>query len=404
MSKNRFPLGATVRQADLSANPYGIFRRLQAEEPVSWIDEIQMWYITRREDVLVVLADTETFTVQHPGSVLESVLGTNMLTTDGAQQYRLRKPFTATFAPRRNREQASQVIESLANDLVDSFIAQGSADLRSDFADKLALLMVTDALGLPIEDFDQFRGWYADFAQGLGNFTGDAAVAERAQQSKEAFRHYVLGYLNGEKRLAEDSELARVAHENDLTAQEIIDSARVMIFGGLETTTALITNTLWALLTHPEQLAEVRSDFSLLPGAIEETLRWESPVQTATRHITRDTTLAGVILRAGETLQCMLGAANRDAHYFDAPERFDIHRTNAGDHLGFGYGKHYCIGAGLARLEGQIGLRILLERLKNLRLYPDFPTQPQGHEFRTVPSLVVRWDVDNQQKPKSEVS
>ncbi|MCA9913160.1 MAG: cytochrome P450, partial [Anaerolineae bacterium] len=148
----------------------------------------------------------------------------------------------------------------------------------------------------------------------------------------------------------------------------------------------------------------VRSDFSLLPGAIEETLRWESPVQTATRHIVRDTTLAGVTLRAGETLQCMLGAANRDAQYFDTPERFDIHRTSDVCSLGFGYGKHYCIGAGLARLEGQIGLRILLERLKNLRLHPGFPTQPQGHEFRTVPSLVVRWDVDNQQKPKSEVS
>ncbi len=396
MPRGGFPLGAAVHLADLGANPYDTFRRLQEDEPVSWIEEIQMWFITRREDVLAILADTETFTVQHPGSMLESVLGTNMLTTDGGQQYRLRRPFITTFAPRRNREQASHVIERLANSLVDTFIAQGTADLKHDFADKLALLTVADTLGLPIEDFDQFRQWYADFALGLGNFTGDTAVMARAQQAKEAFQQYILMYLTGEKPLADDSELMRVAREADLSTQEIIDSARVMTFGGLETTTALITNTLWALLVHPQQIAAVLADSLLLPGAIEETLRWESPVQTATRHITRDTAIAGVRLKAGETLQCMLGAANRDPRYFDEPERFDICRPNAGDHLGFGHGKHFCIGAGLARLEGQIGLHILLKRLPNLRLHPEFATLPQGHEFRSVAALSVQWDVANQ--------
>ena len=404
MPRGGFPLGAVVRLADLGANPYDIFRRLQEDEPVSWIEEIQMWFITRRQDVLAVLADTETFTVQHSDSVLESVLGTNMLTTDGEHQYRLRKPFIATFAPRRNREQASRKIERLANSLVDTFITKGTADLKRGFADRLALLTVTDTLGLPIEDFDQFRQWYADFALGLGDFRRDLAVTARAQQAKEAFRQYMLAYLKGQKPLADDSELTRVTHEADLSTQEIIDSARVMIFGGLETTTALITNTLWALLAHPQQLEAVLADLSLLPGVIEETLRWESPVQTATRHITHDVMIAGVTLRAGEVLQCMLGAANRDPRYFDEPERFDLRRPNASDHLGFGHGRHFCIGAGLARLEGQIGLRVLLERLGNLRLHPDFAAQPQGHEFRSVPSLVALWDVPNQHKHKSEVS
>jgi cytochrome P450 len=391
MAKGRFPIGAGVRMADLSRNPYDTFRQLQQHEPVSWIDEIQMWFITRRADVMTVLADTETFTVQHPGSVLESVLGTNMLTTDGAPQYRLRKPFIATFAPRQMRERAQVQVERLVSQLIDTFIDAGSADLKQDFADKLALLTVTDAIGLPIEDYVQFRGWYTDFTDGLGNFTGDAAIKQRADAAKAAFHAYVAAHLNGEKSLLPGSELVRVRDEGDLSHDEIIDSARVIIFGGLETTAALIANTLWALLNHPDQLAQVRADSGLLVNAIEETLRWESPVQTATRLITRDVNIAGVTMKAGDSLQCMLGAANRDETHFPAAATFDIQRTNAGDHLGFGYGKHYCIGAGLARLEGQIGLRMLFERLLELRFQPGLPNAPRGHEFRSPPQLVLAW-------------
>jgi cytochrome P450 len=393
MGKVGFPIGATVRMADLSDHPYPIFQRLQRDEPVAWVDEIQMWFITRRADVMTVLADTETFTVEHPGSVLATVLGTNMLTTDGAHQYRLRKPFIPTFAPRSIRERTTAQIEMLVNRLIDGFIQAGQVELKRDFADKLALLIVTDALGLPVEDFAQMRQWYIDFADGLGNFIGDAAVASRAERTKNAFRAYVFRYLSGEKALAEGSELARLSREGELSPDELVNSARVIIFGGLETTAALIANAVWALLQHPPQLEEVKADALLLENAIEETLRWESPVQTATRHITRDAEIAGVTLRAGEVLQCMLGAANRDEAYFLKPEQFDIQRPNAGDHLGFGHGKHYCIGAGLARLEGQIGLRLLLERLPGLRLHPAFDNCPRGHEFRSPPELVLQWDI-----------
>lgn len=389
----RFPIGATVRMSALSNDPYPFFQQLQDEEPVSWVEEIRMWFITRRADVLNVLADTATFTVRHPDSVLKDVLGTNMLTTDGDEQYRLRKPFVATFAPRTIRERAAATIDRLVNMLIDDFIGQGQADIKTAFADKLAVLTVADALGLPITDYAQFRQWYFDYAEGLGNFTHDAAIAQRAQQAKLAFHEYVMCYLHGEYELVAGSELARVQAEGSLTAEEIVDAARVIIFGGVETTAALIANSLWALLQHPAQLELVRSDPGHLPNAIEETLRWESPVQTATRHITQDVQIGGVEMRSGEMLQCMLGAANRDAAHFVNPSVYDIHRKNASDHLTFGHGRHYCVGAALARMEAQTAVKYLLERLPGLHLHPDFENKPRGHEFRSPSSLVLRWGV-----------
>lgn len=392
-TREQFPIGASVRMADLSADPYETFRDLQESEPVSWIEEIGMWYLTRREDVLAVLADTDTFTVQHPGSVLESVLGTNMLTTDGEAQYRLRRPFIAAFAPRAVRAAAGEYIERLAHALIDSFIQAGAADLKLAFADRLALLSVTAVLGLPIRDYDEFRGWYTDFANGLGNFMGDAEIAARAAASKAAFAAYVGAHLAALRTMPDESILAQVMVSTDLTDDEIIDSTRVIIFGGLETTAALIANALWALLTHPELLVSVCADFDLLPDVIEEALRWESPVQTCTRQITRDVRLRGVQLRAGEVLQAMLGAANRDITHFTHPAVFDIRRADVDEHISFGHGRHFCIGAALARLEGLIGVRAVLERLPNLRLHPDYSAKPQGHEFRSPPRLVLTWDV-----------
>ena len=154
----------------------------------------------------------------------------------------------------------------------------------------------------------------------------------------------------------------------------------------------MLSNTVWALLSHPAQFAEVRRNPELIRPAIEEALRWESPVQTCTRHVTRAASLEGIALEPGEIVQCMIGAANRDEAFFPRPAEFDITRRNAGEHLAFARGRHYCLGASLARLEGEIGLGILFDRLPGLRLDPARPSAPQGHEFRSPASLYVNWD------------
>jgi cytochrome P450 len=182
------------------------------------------------------------------------------------------------------------------------------------------------------------------------------------------------------------------ASVGELSNEEILAAARVIVFGGVETTAAMLANTLWALLSHPAQYATVRANPALLPQAIEEALRWEPPVQSCTRFVTRPVVVQGVALSPGEMVQCMVGAANRDPEHFADPNVFDLGHVNARDHLSFAIGKHFCLGAALARLEGEIGLRLLLERLPGLRLDTGHKSSPRGHEFRSPPTLHVRWE------------
>lgn len=387
-----YPVGASMRISTLSINPYPTYARLLADEPIAWAPEIQMWVAARRADVQQILADTETFTVLSPKSLLRRILGRNMLTTDGAEQQRLRQPFVHPLAAKTVREHMTDRVQAQAHRLIDGFVQDGQVDLMADFSDPLALTVVTGTLGLPIHDYAVFRWWYHAFNAALGNFTHDPQIDQDGLTAKAAFAAYVRDHLDRVRRDPEDTLLSELALHSGLDDDEIIDDMRVTIFGGLETTSALIGNCLWALLTHPDALAAVTADPTRQANAIEETLRWEAPVQTATRYLTRTLVINGVRLAEGETLQCLLGAANRDPAHFPDPDGFAIDRHNAKDHLAFGTGRHFCIGAALARLEAQVGLRALLERLPNLRL-THAEDRPFGHEFRSPHRLRIAWDV-----------
>lgn len=390
---SRFPIGNRTTLQKIAENPYPIFVDMQKHEPVSWFDEVGLWFITRRQDVLDILGDPENFTVVSPHSLLDETFGTMMLSVDGTEQQRHRRPFLAAFAPRQLRHIAPQIIQETANTLIDEFVDKGKVDIDAEFSEPLALKVVTRVLGLPIEDYEQLRRWYVDFADALANFANDPEVRKRGLRTRDEFQGYVMKHLKFLQSNPDDSVLSAVLSddEHDLSLEEIISNVTVIIFGGLETTAAMLSNTLWALLQHPTQLKVVSDDPELLSGAVEEGLRWESPVQTCTRHTTQAVNLHGVDIPSGSTVQCMLGAANRDPAHFHDPHVFDIRRQNAGDHLAFGIGRHFCLGAALARMEGQIGLGIWLERLPNLRLHRDYPTKPYGHEFRSTPTLWVKW-------------
>jgi len=389
-----FPIGASITLEQQDQNPYPAFAQLLAHEPISWIDQIDMWYVTRREDVLAILANTETYTVVSEHSLMLQAVGTNMLTTDGATHTGLRRPFAHAFAPKLVREPATPITTSIVNGLIDGFIADGTVELKAEFADIVAIQVVASVLGLPIHDVDAMRIWVSDMNRIMSNYQRDPVVEAEGQQAMQAFSDYLRLAIEQRRATPDHSVLSQILNSDDhqLTDQEVIDALRVIIFGGVETTSAMLTNTVWALLQHPDQFEHVRTDPSQLPNAIEESLRWESPVQTTTRHVTHDVQLHGVYLKAGDTLQCMLGAANRDPQTFHAPNQFDITRNNAKDHLAFANGRHFCIGAGLARLEAQVALKILFERLPNLQFATDAPAAPQGYEFRACPSLQLRWE------------
>jgi cytochrome P450 len=391
MGMQQFPIGAQVQMAAMGVNPYPTFSQMLEHEPVSWIPEIGMWYVTRRDDVLRILADTDTFSVVNDESPMRQALGYNMLTTDGTEQARLRRPFATAFAPRGLRGDAVPFIEKLAHQLMATFADKTTVDLKAEFADIIAIQTVINILGLAVDDYAKIRRWVSDFANVMSNFNGDEAISKRGKQSVGEFSDYVLHHVNILRQSPNETVLGRMVQETSyqLSDAEIVDAARVIIFGGVETTSALIVNTLWCLLTHPQQLEMVRANPDLLPNAIEESLRYESPVQTCTRHVLQRTEVCGVTLASGDTLQCMLGAANRDPAYFHDANSFDIQRENAREHLAFANGKHFCIGAGLARMETDVSIRVLLERFKHLALA--YPTKdvPHGYEFRSPEQLRV---------------
>jgi cytochrome P450 len=391
-----FPLGQQVNLADLERCPYPIFQQLRRDEPVSWIDEVAMWFVTGYDDCKTILLDTQTFTLEDDESLLHDIFGKTMISSDGPEHSKLRQPFHPPFLPKVIHTTMSSVIEDRANHLIDGFTTQGECDLVGQWADKLALEMVMRVLGLPIHDHTVVRRWFSEIGQGLANFKRHRDIKVRGQAAAGAFTDYARPHLEQLKVEPDDSVLGSlVTHGADLSDEEILAACRVIVFGGLETTAALLANTVWALLTHPEQLGEVQRDLTLLSKAAEETLRWEAPVQTLTRRATRRVTLRGVTIEAGQTVQCMIGAANRDETYYADAETFTIHRDQTKGHLSFAIGKHYCLGAALARLEAQIGLRVLFERLPDLHFVPEKQADaaPRGYEFRSPPALWLRWQV-----------
>jgi cytochrome P450 len=389
---HRFPVGATVRLHDLDKDPYPILRRLQEEEPVSWIPEINLWFVTRRADINAILKDADTFTTQSPASPILDAFGLQMLSTDGPLRQKYKSQCVPPFTTTAVRGKAGQ-IEQDVNELVCRFEAKGAVDLRPHFAMLLSVQTITRVLGLPEEFAPQIRLWYDDFATALANFNRDPHIRHRGHAAAEEFRTEVRRLFPQLKRNLDESLLGKLLSEggNRLSDEEILSNALIILFGGIETTESLILNAVWALLSHPEQLQEVLANPALVPAAIEESLRWEPAVQSCTRFVTRPVTLRGVDLQVGDVVQCMLGAANRDPAWISQPDSFDIHRPHAAEHVSFGTGPHFCLGAPLARLEGEISLRILLQRLTGLTLDPAHPSAPRGYEFRKPPELFVRW-------------
>jgi cytochrome P450 len=395
MNKNQteqFPIGSTVRLENLHLDPYPTLARLRELEPVSWIPEFGMWFVTRSDDVEAVLHDIETFTLEADESLLNEIFGRTMISTDGADHTRLRKPFHPPFLPKFVRSEMSATIEARANALIDGFVNAGEVDLAAAWADRLALEVVMLMLGLPIHDHAVVRGWFSQIGVALANIKRDEQVREAGQNAARAFSDFARIHLEHLHTNPDNSILGNLAKaETDLTDTEILEACRVIIFGGLETTAALFLNTTWALLNRPNDFKRVLEQPKLLTNAIEESLRWEPPVQTLTRRATRDVTIRGVDISKGDTLNCMIGAANRDPGKFKNPNEFLLERANAKNHLSFAIGRHFCLGAALARLEAEIGLRVLYERLPGLRLDPNRPCQPRGHEFRSPPELWIRW-------------
>jgi cytochrome P450 len=388
-------VGGSVTLEELERDPYPIYARMRDEEPVSWVPAVQLWLVTRHDDVRAVDLDPETFTGATDPSTLNRTMGVNMLGSEGQRQRFIREIVEPPFRPRDVEERTQGMIPKLAHELIDAFAARGDADLFTEFADPMSVRSLRFLLGLDEVPWEDLLRWNRGMMVGLANFEADPvkqAMADRASEELGAAIEAVLDRLEAEP---DGSVLSwMLGHERDgerMTREEIVANTRLMLSGGLQEPRDLIGLVLLALGTHAEQLEEVRGDPTLVHAAVEETLRWAGPVGTSTRQTTRPSTLAGVDLPEGALIGAVLSSANRDPRRWSDPDRFDVHRKE-GAHLAFAIGTHFCLGAWFGRHLARVSLEILLERLPALRLDPDRPPTVSGWEFRAPDSVWARWD------------
>jgi cytochrome P450 len=347
-------------------NPYPYYAYLREHAPVYWIAPLHAWALSRYADVDFALRNPQIFpssgfTTQTLGDLNPTPEIPWILDINPPDHTRLRKLVNKGFLPRLIRALEPRVQE-ITQQLIASLRNQAEGDLVSVLSGPLPTTVIAEMLGVESERLDDFKRWSDDVVLGTSRPT-DETVRTRVRKSGAALRGYFEKLIERRRTNPGDdviTALVRAEEERDmLSAAEILGLAVLLLLAGNETTTNLIGNAVRNLLSHPAELAKVRADRTLVPSLVEEVLRYDSPVQLIPRQTAREVELEGGKIPAGATVFLLLASANRDERKFPEPDRFDVTR-NPQDHVAFGYGIHYCLGAPLARLEGRIALDSLL--------------------------------------------
>lgn len=365
---------------EVLADPYPLYARLREEDPVHWDPFLHAWVVTRYADVVTVLHDYSADRTPHPDQLsgmgldrfgpVARVMVRQMLFLDAPAHTRLRGLCSAAFTPRRV-ETLREHIREIADRLLDAVGNARTMDVIADFAAPLPAIVTAEMLGVPAEDHPRLKTWSADFAEMLGNFQHNPDRLPRVLRSVEEMTAYFRDAIAGQRAHPRDGLIhALLTAEVDgdrLSEEEVIANVIVTMVGGQETTTNLIGNGLLTLLRHPAALERLRSEPEVLPSAVEELLRYESPSQHTARLAPSDRELGGRPIGKRQAVIAVMGAANRDPEHFPDPDRLDLSRS-PNRHVAFGWAAHFCFGAPLARIEGQIAFSALLRRLPGMRL------------------------------------
>lgn len=390
------------------ADPYPVYALLRAESPVHWCEPWQQWVVTRADDVLAVLREPALFSSNgweqrflatlpaEAGGLpnLRRHYGTDVLSnTDPPTHTRLRRMLSRSFTPRvldAFRPRISQVLD-------DTFarLEHGdSANVMAELAYPFPAAVIAELLGAPPAARPQFERWSADIVDFVGTGSPDVSRAMRADESLGSFRSLLIELMHGRSETPHDDLLSMLLEPDDdgavLSTDVIVATAVTLLFAGHETTANLIANCLWCLARYPDQLSALRANPGLAGAAIEETLRFEAPVQRVRRLALDDVVLGGQRIRAGQPVMAFLGSANRDVDHTERPDEFRITRGRS-NHVGFGHGIHFCIGAGLSRIEAPMALASFNDRFPTWELDGDRrPTFRHNITFRGLDSLQLR--------------
>lgn len=398
--------------ADYLADPYPYFARFRKEAPIFYAPKIDFWVVSRYDDIMRIVKDPRTFSNARVQETLYPITSHALeefkkgvrvtpttSTADPPLHQRTRKHAARAFSAKRVAEMEGRIRE-VTNGLIDEMISSGRADLVESFAFPLPAYVVFGLIGYPEEDAEMLKDWCSDRLK----ITWGRPLPEEQMQTVEkmtSFFDYIENFVHRRSSDLRDdytSDLLRIRAEDEtnLSLEEVVSIDYSLSFAGHETTTNLILNGLRQLLSHPGLWDELRENPSLIPNAVEEVLRRDTSVISWRRSTTRDVEIAGVEVPEGERLMLLLASANRDESVFDEPDEFDICRENAAKHMAFSHGIHFCLGAPLARLEAQVALELLTQRLPDLKLSPpdqSFEFDP-NMSFRGPKEMWAEWTPD----------
>jgi hypothetical protein len=392
-----------LMEPEVLANPYPLFRRLRTEDPVHWDPFLHCWVVTRYEDVQRVLHTFTAARTPTPEQLeamglerlapLARIMVRQMLFLDPPDHTRLRRLASTAFTPRRVEGLRSH-IRDIANRLVDEVADSGRMDVIAGLAAPLPAVVTAELFGVPSEDHEMLKDWSADFAEMLGNFQHNPDRFAHALAAAEGMSAYFRERIAEHRRHPRDGLIqALIEAEVDgstLALDELVANLIVTMVGGQETTTNLIGNGLLSLLRWPEQLARLDADRSLMASAVEELLRFEAPSQHTARLAPEDLMMGGKAIRKRQAVIAVMAAANRDPERFPDPDRLDIARVD-NRHVSFGWGPHFCFGAPLARIEGQIVFETVLDRMKHIEMEPGSLVWRTNLGLRGLTALPLRF-------------
>ena len=393
-----------VTDPDVIADPYPLLRELRETAPVHKLGFAEFWILTRFEDCRAALRDPRLGNPEPGDDVPTLIAGSSggpdrsresdrprsLLWLNPPDHTRIRSLVSRAFTPRRV-ERLRPAVEAMTRELLDPVAEASECDLVEALAFPLPANVISELVGVPVADRDWLRPLVSDLAATLEPNRQPEEI-KQAAVSGAKIQQYLHDLIDRRRAEPRDDLLSGLIEASDgadrLTQQEVANTVSLIYGAGFETTTNLIGNMVNTLMRHPDQLARLRADRSLVPSAVDEVLRYEPPVQIDGRYVRADADIAGHAIPRGHAVLTLLGAANRDPAVMDEPDRFDVGRSDV-TMLSFGSGIHYCLGAALARLEGQVVLEALLDRFGTWTLLDDNPPWKRRLTLRGLARLPV---------------
>ncbi len=380
--------------AQLEADPDPILARLREQAPVVHATQLNLWLVTRWDDVATMDAHPELFSAATEPSFLRRALGVNMLTLDAPEAARLKNAMMPPFQRSgKSGTFAEEVLPQLCDGLIDGFYEEGQADLVSPYAAAVSASSLQIVLGLSDSTWEQVWRWCEGLCADIANFDNDPAKTALGDVAKVELASAIDVRIEALQKVSNDTAIAHMlsvdASGSPLTREEIINNVRLMVSGGINEPRDGIGLVCWVLLANGELREEVMSSPKLWRRLVDEVMRLHSPVGTITRQTTQEVELSGTTIPEGALVAGVLRSANHDERRFREPMKLDLHRTEGG-HAAFALGQHRCLGEWLGRQEIAVGSERLFARLPNLRLAGD--VELHGFEFRGPRSLRVKWD------------